>query len=223
MNTERTETLLGETAMNRLRKLHVAVYGLGGVGGWCCEALVRSGVGRLTIIDDDVVQPSNLNRQCCATSKTVGMKKADAMKARLLEIDPDADVTAVSERFVPGMKPVACDVIVDAIDSVDCKFALIMEAKIAGIEIVSSLGAAKRLDPTKVELKRFSKVEGDALARALRQRIKELAKSSPVPIPKIDFLCAVSSETPAPIDSLGSMMPVTAAFGLALASAVMKG
>lgn len=223
MNTERTETLLGETAMNRLRKLHVAVYGLGGVGGWCCEALVRSGVGRLTIIDDDVVQPSNLNRQCCATSKTVGMKKADAMKARLLEIDPDADVTAVSERFVPGMHPVACDVIVDAIDSVDCKFALIMEAKIAGIEIVSSLGAAKRLDPTKVELKRFSKVEGDALARALRQRIKELAKCSPVPLPKIDFLCAVSSETPAPIDSLGSMMPVTAAFGLALASAVIKG
>lgn len=223
MNTERTEKLLGETAMSRLRNLHVAVYGLGGVGGWCCEALVRSGVGRLTIIDDDVVQPSNLNRQCCATSKTVGMKKAAAMKARLLEIDPDADVTAVSERFVPGMKPVACDVIVDAIDSVDCKFALIMEAKIAGIEIVSSLGAAKRLDPTKVELKRFSKVEGDALARALRQRIKELAKSSPVPIPKIDFLCAVSSEAPAPIVSLGSMMPVTAAFGLALASAVIKG
>lgn len=222
MNTERTETLLGESAMNRLRKLHVAVYGLGGVGGWCCEALVRSGVGRLTIIDDDVVQPSNLNRQCCATAKTVGMKKAEAMKARLLEIDPDADVTAVSERFVPGMKPVACDVIVDAIDSVDCKFALIMEAKIAGIEIVSSLGAAKRLDPTKVELKRFSKVEGDALARALRQRIKELAKCSPVPLPKIDFLCAVSSETPAPIDSLGSMMPVTAAFGLALASAVIS-
>ena len=223
MNTERTETLLGESAMSRLRNLHVAVYGLGGVGGWCCEALVRSGVGKLTIIDDDVVQPSNLNRQCCATSKTIGMKKAEAMKARLLEIDPDADVTAVSERFVPGMKPVACDVIVDAIDSVDCKFALIMEAKIAGIEIVSSLGAAKRLDPTKVELKRFSKVEGDALARALRQRIRELAKSSPVPIPKIDFLCAVSSEAPAPIDSLGSMMPVTAAFGLALASAVMKG
>ena len=223
MNTERTETLLGETAMSRLRNLHVAVYGLGGVGGWCCEALVRSGVGRLTIIDDDVVQPSNLNRQCCATSKTVGMKKAEAMKARLKEIDPDADVIAISERFVPGMKPVACDVIVDAIDSVDCKFALIMEAKIAGIEIVSSLGAAKRLDPTKVELKRFSKVEGDALARALRQRIKALAKSSPVPLPKIDFLCAVSSEAPAPIDSLGSMMPVTAAFGLALASAVMKG
>lgn len=223
MNTERTETLLGKEWMNRLKQLHVAVYGLGGVGGWCCEALVRSGVGKLTIIDDDIVQPSNLNRQCCATAKTIGMKKADAMKSRLLEINPDADITAVSERFVPGMLPVVCDVIVDAIDSVDCKFALILEAKIAGIEIVSSLGAAKRLDPTKVELKRFSKVEGDALARALRQRIKELAKRSPTPLPKIDFLCAVSSETPAPIASLGSMMPVTAAFGLVLASAVVDG
>lgn len=223
MNTERTETLLGKEWMNRLKQLHVAVYGLGGVGGWCCEALVRSGVGKLTIIDDDIVQPSNLNRQCCATAKTIGMKKADAMKSRLLEINPDADITAVSERFVPGMHPVVCDVIVDAIDSVDCKFALILEAKIAGIEIVSSLGAAKRLDPTKVELKRFSKVEGDALARALRQWIKELAKRSPTPLPKIDFLCAVSSETPAPIASLGSMMPVTAAFGLVLASAVVDG
>lgn len=223
MNTERTETLLGKEWMNRLKQLHIAVYGLGGVGGWCCEALVRSGVGKLTIIDDDIVQPSNLNRQCCATAKTIGMKKADAMKSRLLEINPDADITAVSERFVPGMHPVVCDVIVDAIDSVDCKFALILEAKIAGIEIVSSLGAAKRLDPTKVELKRFSKVEGDALARALRQRIKELAKRSPTPLPKIDFLCAVSSETPAPIASLGSMMPVTAAFGLVLASAVVDG
>lgn len=223
MNTERTETLLGKEWMNRLKQLHVAVYGLGGVGGWCCEALVRSGVGKLTIIDDDIVQPSNLNRQCCATAKTIGMKKADAMKSRLLEINPDADITAVSERFVPGMHLVVCDVIVDAIDSVDCKFALILEAKIAGIEIVSSLGAAKRLDPTKVELKRFSKVEGDALARALRQRIKELAKRSPTPLPKIDFLCAVSSETPAPIASLGSMMPVTAAFGLVLASAVVDG
>ncbi len=223
MNTERTETLLGKEWMNRLKQLHVAVYGLGGVGGWCCEALVRSGVGKLTIIDDDIVQPSNLNRQCCATAKTIGMKKADAMKSRLLEINPDADITAVSERFAPGMHLVVCDVIVDAIDSVDCKFALILEAKIAGIEIVSSLGAAKRLDPTKVELKRFSKVEGDALARALRQRIKELAKRSPTPLPKIDFLCAVSSETPAPIASLGSMMPVTAAFGLVLASAVVDG
>ena len=223
MNTERTETLLGKEWMNRLKQLHVAVYGLGGVGGWCCEALVRSGVGKLTIIDDDIVQPSNLNRQCCATAKTIGMKKADAMKSRLLEINPDADITAVSERCVPGMHLVVCDVIVDAIDSVDCKFALILEAKIAGIEIVSSLGAAKRLDPTKVELKRFSKVEGDALARALRQRIKELAKRSPTPLPKIDFLCAVSSETPAPIASLGSMMPVTAAFGLVLASAVVDG
>ena len=217
IDTERTETLLGVETLARLRKLHVAVYGLGGVGGWCAEALLRSGVGRLTIIDDDIVQPSNLNRQCCATAKTLGMKKADAMRARLLEIDPDADVIAVPERFVPGMKPVACDVIVDAIDSVDCKCALILAAKAAGVGIVSSLGAAKRLDPTKVTLKRFSRVEGDGLARAMRQRFKRLGE-----FPDRDLLCAVSSELPASIGTLGSMMPVTAAFGLALASAVMR-
>jgi len=217
INTERTATLLGEEAMTRLRKLHVAVYGLGGVGGWCAEALLRSGVGKLTIIDDDVVQRSNLNRQCCATAKTLGMKKAEAMKARLLEIDPAAEITAISERFVPGMKPVACDIIVDAIDSVDCKCALILAAKEGGITIFSSLGAAKRLDPTKVLLKRFSKVEGDGLARAMRQRFKKLGE-----FPVSDFLCAVSTEQPAPIDTLGSMMPVTAAFGLALASAVVE-
>lgn len=217
IDTERTATLLGEEAMTRLRRLHVAVYGLGGVGGWCAEALLRSGVGKLTIIDDDVVQPSNLNRQCCATSKTLGMKKAEAMKARLLEIDPAADTMAISERFVPGMKPVACDIIVDAIDSVDCKCALILAAKECGITIFSSLGAAKRLDPTKVLLKRFSKVEGDGLARAMRQRFKKLGE-----FPASDFLCAVSTEQPAPIETLGSMMPVTAAFGLALASAVIR-
>lgn len=213
---ERTEALLGEAETMRLRGLHVAVYGLGGVGGWCCEALLRSGIGRLTLIDDDVVRPSNLNRQCCATAKTLGLPKAEAMRSRLLEIDPTADVAAVSARFTPGADPVACDAIVDAIDSVDCKCALLLAARHAGIEIVSSLGAAKRLDPTKVTLKRFSKVEGDALARAMRRRFKALGE-----FPAGDFLCAVSSEPPAPIKVLGSMMPVTAAFGLVLASAII--
>lgn len=219
MNAERTEALLGSAAMDRLRGLHVAVYGLGGVGGWCAEALFRSGVGRLTLVDDDVVQPSNLNRQCCATSRTLGWRKADAMKARLLEIDPvESRIDARPERFVPGMEPVACDVIVDAIDSVDCKCALLLAASKAGIPVLSSLGAAKRLDPTKVGLRRFSKVEGDGLARAMRQRFRKLGE-----FPKPEPLCAYSSEPPAAIDVLGSMMPVTAAFGLALAAAVLRG
>lgn len=217
IDVERTEALLGPAATARLRALHVAVYGLGGVGGWCAEALLRSGVGRLTVVDDDIVQPSNLNRQCCATAGTLGMRKCEAMKARLLEIDPAAEITAVSDRFVPGAAPVACDAIVDAIDSVDCKCALILSAAASGIGIVSSLGAAKRTDPTQVRLMRFSKVEGDALARAMRRRFRLLGE-----FPPRDLLCAVSSEPPARTEGLGSMMPVTAAFGLALASAVLK-
>ena len=215
MDSERTSALIGEAAAARLRELHVAVYGLGGVGGWCAEALLRSGVGRLTLIDDDVVAPSNLNRQCCATAKTLGMKKAEAMKARLLEIDPEADVTALAQRYLPGMTPVACDVIVDAIDSVDSKCALILAAAASGTAVFSSLGAAKRRDPAKVELKRFAKVEGDALARAMRRRFRDAGG-----IP--EFRCAVSSEPAADIDGLGSMMPVTAAFGLILAAAVIE-
>ena len=215
MNCERTETLLGAEAMNRLRAMHVAVYGLGGVGGWCAEALLRSGVGKLTIIDDDLVQESNLNRQCCATAKTVGRKKCEAMAERLREIDPEAKIVAIGERFVPGMAAVECDAIVDAIDSVDCKCALILAAQAQGIPVFSSLGAAKRLDPTKVELKRFKKVEGDALARAMRQRFRKIGSTLK------DFICAVSGESPVECEGLGSMMPVTAAFGLALASAVI--
>ena len=232
MNCERTETLLGAEAMNRLRAMHVAVYGLGGVGGWCAEALLRSGVGKLTIIDDDLVQESNLNRQCCATAKTVGRKKCEAMAERLREIDPEAKIVAIGERFVPGMAAVECDAIVDAIDSVDCKCALILAAQAQGIPVFSSLGAAKRLDPTKVELKRFKKVEGDALARAMRQRFRKI-ESDRVEKGRLgsdakghqetlkDFICAVSGESPVECEGLGSMMPVTAAFGLALASAVI--
>lgn len=217
MNLERTTALVGEETMARLRGLKVAVYGLGGVGGWCAEALLRSGVGRLALIDDDIVQPSNLNRQCCATAKTLGWRKTDAMAARLREIDPEAELVTLSERYVPGMAPVAADLIVDAIDSVDCKCALVLAALAAGTPIVSSLGAARRLDPTRVELKRFAKVEGDALARAMRRRFRELGAS-----PRPDFLCAVSSEPAVRTEGLGSMMPVTAAFALALAAAVVR-
>ena len=214
MNFERTVALLGPERFERLRAMHVTVYGLGGVGGWCAEALLRSGVGRLTLVDDDVIQPSNLNRQCCAVAGTIGCLNAEAMKARLLEIDPEADIAACCRRFTPGDVPIACDAIVDAIDSVDCKCALVLAAGAAGIPIVSSLGAAKRTDPTKVALGRFRKVEGDALARAMRSRFR---KGGCIP----DFLCAYSTEKPMQTTTLGSVMPVTASFGMALAAAIV--
>lgn len=215
MDLSRTEALIGTEALKQLGALHVAVFGVGGVGSWCAEALVRSGVRHLTLVDDDVVAPSNLNRQCPAVTGNLGRLKVEEMKARLKSINPEAEIEAVATRYTGG--PVAADFIVDAIDSVDCKAELILEATAAGIPIVSSMGAAKRLDPTKIEIRRFERVEGDGLARALRQRFKRIGR-----FPMAKFCCVVSTETPLPLAEKGSMMPVTCAFGMALAHEVIR-
>ena len=203
--------------MARLAAAQVAVIGVGGVGGWCAEALVRTGVGHITLVDDDTVQPSNLNRQCPATSKTLGLPKVEAMKSRLLEINPDCDVTAVSARFVSAADLPRADLVVDAIDSVDCKAELILAATEKGMPVVSSMGAALRTDPTKVEVRRFDKVEGDGLARALRQRFKRLNR-----FPAAKFACVCSTEAPRKADERGSLMPVTATFGMCLAAEAIR-
>lgn len=211
--------------MTRLAAARVAVIGVGGVGGWCAEALVRTGVGHLTLVDDDTVQPSNLNRQCPATSKTLGLPKVEAMKSRLLEINPDCDVTALCERFPSPTTQTLnhpntqtpFDLIIDAIDSVDCKAELILTATEKGVPLVCSMGAALRTDPTKVEVRRFDKVEGDGLARALRQRFKRLNR-----FPAAKFACVCSTEIPRESDERGSLMQVTAAFGMCLAAEAVR-
>ncbi len=217
----RSIALLGDEAFSRLAQTHVAVVGIGGVGSWCAEALIRTGVRHLTLIDDDLVAPSNVNRQCPATSLTIGCPKVEVMRARLLEINPDAEVAAVRERYTGGLP---CggeiDAIADAIDSVVCKAELILAATAAGIPIVSSMGAALRLDPTKVEIKRFDKVAGDGLARALRQRFRRLGR-----FPASAFPCVTTRELPfcrAGSAIKGSLMPVTAAFGMVLAAEVIR-
>ena len=220
----RSSVLLGEEAMARLASARVAVVGVGGVGSWCAEALVRTGLGAITLVDDDVVAPSNLNRQCPATSTTIGRSKVEAMRERLLAINPDCDVDAVLARYPEGLPDgfliSGFDCIVDAIDSVDSKAALLLAATEAGVPIVSSMGAALRLDPTKVVVRRFDKVEGDGLARALRQRFKRLGR-----FPSVPFRCVCSLETPRNVPASddgrqvkGSVMPVTCAFGMALAA-----
>jgi tRNA A37 threonylcarbamoyladenosine dehydratase len=220
----RSAAILGEEAMARLSSARVAVIGVGGVGGWCAEALARTGVGRLLLIDDDTVQPSNLNRQCPALTATMGSLKVEAMKARLLEINPELEVTALAARWTgsgPGDEKVFdADLIVDAIDSVDCKAELILQATEKGVPVVSSMGAALRSDPTKVAVKRFDKVAGDGLARALRARFKRLSR-----YPAAKFDCVCSEEPPidcAPGAVKGSLMQVTAAFGMCLAAMAVK-
>ena len=214
---ERAEPLIGGRTIARLSEARIAVFGVGGVGSWCAEALVRSGARRLVLIDDDVVVPSNLNRQAEATTETLGRPKVEAMKARLLEIDPSVEIEARRERFVPGSPLPTADFVVDAIDSVDSKAALILESTAKGVPIVSSMGAALRRDPTKVMVRRFDKVEGDGLARALRQRFKKMQR-----FPSRKFNAVCSAEPPAKLSARGSVMQVTAVFGMALAAEVIR-
>ena len=233
----RSEALLGAAAMRRLAAARVLVVGVGGVGSWCAEALVRTGLGHVTLVDDDVVAVSNVNRQCPATAVTVGRPKVEAMAERLRTINPDCAVVARCVRY-PFSEPSAdssssplslsaFDLVVDAIDSVDCKAELIVAATEAGVPLVSSMGAALRLDPTKVKVTRFEKVEGDGLARALRQRFKKLGR-----FPTAKFSCVWSGEVPLRPQDLktsrphipdkGSIMPVTATFGMCLASEAIR-
>ena len=220
--------------MARLAAAHVLVVGVGGVGSWCAEALVRTGLGRITLVDDDVVAESNVNRQCPATSLTIGRPKVEAMAERLRAINPKCEVRGRFERFERFEGFEGFDLIVDAIDSVDCKAELILGATEAGVPLVSSMGAALRLDPTQVRVTRFEKVEGDGLARALRQRFKRIGRW-----PKGRFGCVWSGEavhgaraseavrTPLPRSGgrtipKGSIMPVTATFGMCLASEAIR-
>ena len=217
----RSAGLLGDDKMARLKTASVAVVGVGGVGGWCAEALVRTGIGQLTLVDDDMVVPSNLNRQCAALSSTIGSAKVEAMKNRLLAINPECRITACARRLTK-FEDLGCgfDFIVDAIDSVDCKAELILGATANGVKIVSSMGAALRADPTKVEVRRFDKVEGDGLAKALRQRFKKLGR---YPAPKFNCVCSRETQMQGVSrDFKPSIMPVVCAFGMALAAEVIK-
>ena len=215
----RSEALLGKEAMRRLAEAHVLVVGVGGVGSWCAEALVRTGVGHVALMDDDTVAESNVNRQCPATAETLGQAKVAAMARRLRAISPECEVGERFERFVKFGEIGAFDMIVDAIDSVDCKAELILGATEAGVPIVSSMGAALRTDPTKVRVTRFEKVEGDGLAKALRQRFRRIGR-----FPEAKFSCVWSAEpaVPAAGTERGSVMPVTATFGMCLASEAIK-
>lgn len=171
----RARMLLGDEAMEKLRCSHVAVFGLGGVGSWCAEALARSGVGRLTLIDRDTVGVSNINRQLCAYSSTVGMSKAEVMRAHILDIDPSAEVRAICAHYDAEHRDeffADYDYIVDAIDLVSCKVDLIRTAKERGIPIVSALGTGNKCDAQLLTLCDIKKTYGCALARVVRKELR---------------------------------------------------
>lgn len=173
----RTELLFGKEAMNILNNAHVAVFGIGGVGGYVVEALVRSGIQHIDIIDNDDVSLTNINRQIIATHSSVGKSKVDVMKERILDINPNAKVTAYKCFYLPETKSQfdfsKYDYVVDAIDTVTAKLQLIMQAKEAGTNIICSMGTGNKLDPTQFEVTDISKTSVCPLARVMRQECKK--------------------------------------------------
>lgn len=173
----RTQLLLGQTAIERLQGSRVAVFGIGGVGGYVCEVLVRSGVGAFDLIDDDRVCLTNLNRQIIATRKTVGQYKADVMEARIHDINPNAQVTVHKTFFLPENAQDfpfdQYDYIVDAVDTVSAKIALVMEANARNIPIISSMGAGNKLDTTAFRVADIYETQVCPLARIMRRELRK--------------------------------------------------
>lgn len=222
---DRLGLLMGAEAVDAFKRLRVAVFGVGGVGGWCAESLVRSGVGHLMIVDSDRVCATNVNRQVMATSRTVGQMKVEALRARLLEINPAAEIVAEARIYSAETAATfdlgSFDYVVDAIDSMRAKAHLINAVtRMERPTLVSSLGAARKTDPFRIRQSEFWKVKGDGLARALRRRFRQLGE-----FPAKKFTCVWSDELPAPLGeggALGSAVHVTAMFGFALAGLVLR-
>ena len=173
----RSELLLGREAMERLAKASVAVFGVGGVGGYAAEALARSGVGHFVLVDSDTVCPSNINRQIIATEATVGQYKVDVMKNRIREINPDAAVTVHKCFFLPETADLfdfsGYSYVIDAVDTVTAKIELVLCADRAGVPIISSMGAGNKLDPTAFEVADIYKTSVCPLARVMRRELKK--------------------------------------------------
>ena len=217
---ERSIALLGDAGIQRLRALNVLVVGVGGVGSWCAEALVRSGLGHLTIVDSDCVEPSNINRQLPARVDTIGQPKVEVLARHFASVNPFCEVRAIVGRYnadtADDYRLADYDYVVDAIDDINAKALLINNAtRTPGVTLLSSMGAARRHDPGRVAVAEFRKVQGCPLARALRNKFR---RSGIYPARK--FRCVYSPE-PA-IAPAGTLMPVTATFGLSLASLILR-
>ena len=236
---QRTRLLVGDDVMERIAETKVIIFGLGGVGSWCAEGLVRSGIRHLTIVDMDTVSESNINRQLIATSKTVGKAKVEVMRDRLLEINPETEIKNIQEQYTPenseSFNLASYDYIIDCIDSLKDKAALILEASASGAKVISSMGSALKLDPTKVRVAEFWNVRGCPLASAIRKRYRQagLAPKGKVTciyddevLPNrggwIDPMSEYSGTGPKKAQVNGTIAPITAIFGFTAASLVIQ-
>lgn len=232
----RASLLLGDNAMKSLQATRVIVFGIGGVGSWAAETLVRTGVGHLILVDFDKVSPSNINRQLPATSLTIGCSKVEAMKLHLLQINPEAEITAIDGIYSPetadNYNLDSFDYVIDAIDSLRDKALLINNATRSRARLFSSMGAALKTDPSKIAVTEFWKVKGCRLAAALRQRFKRegifpARKFKAVYSPELLRNLGTTDESLAgsPTGKVavnGSLMQITAVFGIMLASLVIN-
>lgn len=173
--TLRARMLLGAEAMEKLKNSHVAVFGLGGVGSWCAEALARSGVGRLTLVDQDAVGESNINRQLCALGSTLGMGKAEVMAARIADINPEIQIRVIAGHYEAADRErffAPYDYVADAIDLVSCKLDLILSCRERGIPVISALGTGNKRDASLLRIDDIANTYGCALARVMRKELR---------------------------------------------------
>ena len=229
MDRTRTELMLGVSSSKKLSDAHVAIFGVGGVGGFATEAIARAGVGKITLVDSDTVSESNINRQIVALTSTVGQAKVEVMKARILDINPSAEVNTFEVFYSEETKSLfdfkSFDYVVDAIDSVGSKVDLISTAKAAGTPIISAMGAGKKLDPTKFEVSDISKTSVCPLARAVRTSLKKrgitslkVVYSKELPTEPPEDAPVLTGDTRAP----GSVSFVPSVMGLIMAGEVIK-
>lgn len=228
---ERSLLVFAEQGIARLQQANVLVAGVGGVGGFVAEALARAGVGKITLIDHDVVSPSNLNRQIVALQSTLGESKVEVMAKRILDINPECELTLVKTFLKPEDMPTILsnqyDAVIDAIDSLNCKVALVATAYQQGLKIYSSMGAGRRIDPSQITVSDISKTHTCALARNMRQRLKKQGIKKGVPV----IFSTELPMPPGPMESIegarGRVVNGTASYmpgiyGLMLAGLVIK-
>ena len=236
----RTRLLIGDEPLNRLAAAKVAVFGVGGVGGFCVEALARAGVGTLHLYDDDTVSESNLNRQIAALHSTVGQPKAEVVAERVRDINPGCKVEAIRMFYLPQNADQVdlsqYDYVVDCIDTVAAKLELVSRCTALQVKIISAMGSGNKLDPTAFEITDISKTQGCPLARVMRKELRKRAiqhlkvvysREEPLsPVQPIGTEVPSSTDTrpgsTARRDTPGSISFVPAAAGLVLASAVIR-
>lgn len=216
----RTERIISKEDIDKINNKSVIVFGLGGVGGSCVEALVRAGIGKIGIVDGDEYEITNVNRQAFATTKTLGMRKVDACEERLLEINTNLKIKKydlfVSGENIRDIDFETYDYVVDAIDTITSKLLIIKEAYDRNIKIISAMGAGNRLDPTKFQVIDIEKTRNDPVARIMRKKLKEMG------IKKLKVVC--SSELPIKTGDRtpGSISFVPPVCGMVLASQVIR-